>query len=305
VRKVKIRLPATVTNLGPGINSLGLALGMYTSVDITERHDEKLVVETEGEGAGRYSLGLRHPVVLGIMRVFQHLERAPLGLTIRVENPIPLGSGLGVETAFWVAGIIGANNLMGNPFGRDAVLELAAAVSGQPDHAVTAVRGGLTTSTVIDGKITYRSLPVTSLRVVVALPEIDTYADDIEGVVPERVLLADALHNLSQIPMLLDALREGDHKLLKQVMDDRLYTPFLRPFIPGFDRVIELAQRAGASGITFSERGPALIFFASEDHRRLADTLENAFRAAGLSARLWILPVDTQGLVVSMAQSSA
>jgi homoserine kinase len=305
VRKVKIRLPATITNLGPGINSLGLALGMYTSVDITERSDEKLVVEPEGEGAGRYSLGLRHPVVLGIIRVFQHLERAPLGLTIRVENPIPLGSGLGVETAFWVAGIIGANNLMGNPFGRDAVLELAAEVSGEPGHAVTTVRGGLTTSTVIEGKILYRSLPVTSLRVVVALPEIESYADDTEGVVPERVLLADALHNLSEIPMLLDALREGDHTLLRQVMDDRLYTPFLRPFVPGFDRVIELARRAGASGITLSGRGPALVFFAPDDHRKLAETLENAFRAAGISARLWILPVDTQGLVVSVAQSSS
>src|SRR5690606_6688598 len=140
------------------------------------------------------SIGLRHPVVRGMMRVFQRIERAPLGLLVRVDNTIPLNSGLGAETAFWVAGMIGANNLMGNPLDRETVLKMAAEASQQPGHVIAAIHGGLTASAFTGDKLVYRSLPVAALRLVVALPDAESYAADTEAVVPERVLLADALH---------------------------------------------------------------------------------------------------------------
>jgi homoserine kinase len=304
MRKVKVTLPATVTNLGPGINSLGLSIALHSIVDITERKDQLLVVEPTGEGAGQYSVGLRHPVALGLLRVFQRLERSAVGLTVRIENRIPLASGLGAEAAFWVAGIIGANNLMGNPFSREQVIHMAAEVSGQTDRAVTTILGGLTATTRRDEKVIYRSLPVSALRVVVALPELDSYARDIEGVIPDRILLSDALDNLRQMPMLLDALREGDFGVIGQVMDDRLYTPFFRPFIRGYEQVVEAARQNGASGVTLSGTGPALVIFAESNHRKLADAVQAAFKTSGVTARVWILPIDTQGVVVSLAQSS-
>ena len=144
MRKVKVVLPATVTNLGPGLNSLALALALHVTVEIIERTDDIFTVETSGEGAGYYSTGLRHPVVLGLAYIFQKLERAPLGLTIRVDSRIPPASGLGSEAAFLIAGVIGANNLFGNPFNRETIVTLAAEVCRRPDHAVTAILGGLT-----------------------------------------------------------------------------------------------------------------------------------------------------------------
>lgn len=304
MRRVKITLPATVLGLGPAVKGLGLALGMHLIVEVSERGDETLMVEPTGEGAGRYSVGARHPVVLGLSRVFQRLERAPLGLNVRIENRIPLDCGLGAETAFLVAGVVGANNLMGNPFARGDVLQIVLEMSGETERAVTTLSGGLTASGVYEGALHYRSLSVAVQRVVLVLPELDDYAQETEGVVADRVLLADALHNLSAIPMLLDALREGDHVLLAKVMSDRLTTPFYRPYIRGYERVIERLRKEGASAVTLSGTGPALVVFAESNHRALADAAQQAFQAAGITSRVWILPVDTQGVVVSVAQSA-
>jgi homoserine kinase len=288
-----------VTNIGPCLGSLGLALGMHTVVEITERNDDTLEVETTGEGAGRYPLGLQHPVVLGLIRLFQRLERTALGLNIRVQNHIPHAAGLGVETAYVVAGLIGGNNLLGNPLNREDVLKMAVGVTQRPEHAVTAILGGLTTS-LLDGEmLTYRSMPVASLRTVVVVPELEGY----EIMTTERVLQSDALYNLSRVPMLIEGLRAGDHALLAQAMDDHLLAPLRKSYLPNYDAIVEIAKNHGASAVTTSENGPALVIFAPDNHRRIAIAIEEAFSEKGIEARTWILPVDTQGVVISAAQS--
>ncbi|MBZ0286468.1 MAG: hypothetical protein K8I30_02555, partial [Anaerolineae bacterium] len=249
MHKVKITLPATITNLGPGLNSLGLAVGLYTSIEISKRDDESLVVETSGEGAGRYGTGLRHPVVLALMRVFQKQERAVLGMTVKVNNNIPLESGLGAEAAFWVAGVIGANNLLGAGYSRENILEIAANISHAPDQTLTTIMGGLTASIINSDRMIHRTLPVGALNVIMVLPEITDYAADVSRVKPERVSWNDAVHNLSRIPLLVEALRTGDLGLIGQVIEDRLYLPYLKSHIAGYDHVAEMARRSGAQAI--------------------------------------------------------
>jgi homoserine kinase len=277
---------------------------MHTIIEIIERADHDLLVEPTGEGAGHYSIGLQHPVVLGLMRIFQRVERAPLGFTVRIENRIPLSSGLGAETAFLVAGVIGANNLLGNVFTRDELLKVAAEITGQPDRAVTGILGGLTASAASDDDFQYHSLPLTAMRLVIALPELDGYLDDTKAIIPERVPLKDALVNLSQLPLLLDALREGNHKRIGQAMHDRLYAPHYQAHIPAYESVVQAARDAGAAAHTFAGDGPALVFFTESSHRDVARAVEEVFTNNDIEARTWILPVDTQGVVISVAQSS-
>jgi homoserine kinase len=304
MHKVKITLPATITNLGPGLGSLGLAVGLYTTIEISRREDENLVVETAGEGAGRYGTGLRHPVVLALMRIFQKQERAVLGMTVKINNHIPLDSGLGAEAAFWVAGVIGANNLLGAVYTRDRILEIAAAISHWPDQTVTTILGGLTSSIINLDILIHRSLPITALSVVIALPELENYMADISRVKPERVALNDALYDLSRLPLLLDGLRTGDLPLIGQVLDDRLQVPYLKSYISGYEHVAEMARRTGAQAVTLSGDGPAMIAFASDNHKKIASAMELAFENVGVKARSWVLPVDQQGVVISVVQSS-
>jgi homoserine kinase len=299
MRRVKIILPATVTDLGPGLGGLGMALGLHTTIEVSERTDDKLIVETAGEDAGRYAVGLRHPVVIGLIRVFQRLEDTVLGLNVRIDNRIPHAAGLGVETAYLTAGIIAANNLLGNPFKREDILLIASEETGRPDQVTAAVLGGLV-SAILDGNVLlHRSLPVATLQVVVVAPDTDDYNAAAEGRIPERVLLKDALHNLGRIPLLLDALREGNLELLGKVSEDRLYAPHTRALIAGAEQAAEEALRLGASAV-IGTQGGALVAFADKNHARIAEAMRAAL---GAGARAWTLPVDRQGIVISVMQS--
>lgn len=302
MQKIKIRLPATITGFGPGPNNLGLALNLYTSVEVSARDDEQLIVDTSGEGAGHYATGLRHPVVLAMMRVFQKLENAPRGLYIRVDNNIPLNSGLGAEDAFMAAGVIGANNLMGGVYNREQLLELAAQVSPRPDSVIASILGGLTAGVLDEEQhLIYRTLPLNPFTVVVAVPELhDYHPPDL----PERVSMEDAEYNLHRVPLLVEALRTGDLSLLTAVLEDRIYTPRVTPSISGYAHVAEIARLAGALAVTTSGSGPAMVIIAERGHERIAEVVETAFQNLEISARVYVLPVDTQGIVVSMMQSA-
>ena len=302
MRKVTVRLPATMTSIGPGIRALGLAVGLYTTVEISERADNQLIVDATGEGAGHYSTGLRHPVTLALMRIFQQMERAPLGIHIRVTNNVPVGSGLGAEAAFWVAGIVGANNLLGRSLSRKDILELSARLCPHPDNAVSALLGGLTSSVSGDDGLIYRSLPATSFPLVIVLPHLEDYPANAS--IPDSVPWDDAVHNLSRLPLLLEGFRTGDLQLIVQMLGDRLVTPRLLGRIPGYQHVRETARLAGALGIMISGSGPALVAFAPRDHNQIAEAMVAAFENAGVKARAWVVPVDTQGVVISAMQST-
>jgi homoserine kinase len=294
MQRVKIVLPAVVTHLGPAVAGLGLALGLHTTVEIGERGDDEWIVETAGEGAGRYGLGLRHPVTRGMIRVFQRLERAPAGATIRIQNSIPYGADLGVDAVFVCAGVIGANNLVGTPLKRADVIALAAETAGRPDQVVPGILGGLTTALASDHAPLYRTLPTAALKAVLVLPQSEPHDDSPARTAGVRVPLDDALYNVSRIPLLLDAFRSGDLALLASVMDDHLSTIKLPR---GYDKAIPAAKASGAA-VTLS--GGAILAFSSGDHRALADSIQAAFNTVGIVARWWSLGVDTQGVVVSV-----
>jgi homoserine kinase len=298
MQRVKITLPAVLTHIGPAVSGLGLAFGLRMTVEISERSDDQWIVETIGEGAGRYGLGLRHPVTQGMIRVFQQVETAPTGVHIRVNNPIPYGADLGVETIFMCAGVVGANNLVGNPLKRADAIALAAKASGRVDQAATTILGGLNACITLDDIPHYRTLASMPLKAVLALPQLGDDAKDPPA--PSRTTrigLEDALHNLARVPLVMEALRGGDLPLLARLFDDHLPQPKLSR---GFDRAVQAAKDLGAA---VTQTGSAVLAFSNEDHHVLADAIQAAFNAVGVIARWWSLTVDTQGVVVSAVSS--
>ncbi|MFN8531014.1 MAG: hypothetical protein U0670_20615 [Anaerolineae bacterium] len=304
MRRIKVTLPATITHLGTGLHSLGLAVALHTTLEISERGDTALNVETTGEDAGRYGLGLRHPVVLGMSRIFQRLERTVPGLNVHVENRIPAALGIGQETTFFVAGIIAANNLFGGSLSRADLLKIAAQVTGRADQAVTTMVGGLTITTQDGERVLYRSLPVTAMKVVIVLPTLPNYLEQIRYAIPDRLPVRDMLHNLSRLPFLIEALRTGDFALAGQAMEDHLFAPYRAVNIPGFEDAVQVAKLNGAASVTLCGNGPAVLALAANNHQRIAEVITGVFEDIGISAKAWVLPIDTQGVVLSVAQTS-
>lgn len=301
MQKIKIRLPATLTNFGANLDSMVLAVGLYTHVELSPRSDNQLIVETEGEGAGHYALGLQHPVVLGISRFFQHLEKTQLGIHIKVKNDIPIHCGLGAETALMLAGIIGANNLMGNPFNRNQLIPLSAKFSPHQDGAIASFIGGLATSISVEQDIIYRALPITPFRMILAIPEIKKFK---VANSPDLVAMKDMQHNLRRTALMQQAFADGDLTLLMQTLNDPIDQPLVQAGISGFSHIAEVARLAGAIGVTTTGRGSTMVFFAHDNLPNLVEVIEQTFKNLDVEARVLNVPVDTQGVVISVMQST-
>lgn len=299
MQKIKIRLPATVTNIGPGIQSLGLALSLYTTVEVSRRDDNRLNIEFQGEGASHYDTPLKNPVTLGLGRFFQRMEKAVLGIDVRIKNDIPLNSGLGAEQAMMVAGLMGANDLMKHPYNRFELMEIAAEIS-DADNAITALLGGLTTSYYEADSLLYRGLTVTPFKIIVVVPEVEDYQPP---ELPENAPFEDVLANTRRLPLLIEAFRKGELDLLTATLTDKLYNPLFSNAITGYGHVMEIGKHAGAMAITVSGDGPTLLAFAENNHERIAEDMRLAFKSTGVEARSWVLPIDTQGVVISAMHS--
>lgn len=315
MRRVKVVLPAAAADFGPSLSGpsggVGLALGLYTTVEFIERTDDQLVVETGGEDAGAYGIGLRHPAVIGMSRVFQYAEKAVLGVTVRVETAAPRALDMGAEAALFAAGIIGGNNLLANPLRRDEVLAMAMRASEQPTHAVTAMLGGLNVLAQPPGGSThYRALALsTRWSVVVIAPgpaqaRTDAPTATAELRPPRALALSEVQRALSAVPLLLEGVRTGDFALLAGLLAAPTW-PFAHAEAAEIAQgvIAAFAPTARCSLTSVGRRG-ALLVFAEREVPRIAEALRDAYDDAGLSARVWVLPVDTQGVVVSVAQTA-
>lgn len=301
MQKIKIRLPATLTHFGPSLDSLGLAVGLYTHVEFSPRSDNQLIVEPEGEGAGHYILGLRHPVVLGMSRFFQQIQKSQLGVHIKIKNEIPIQCGLGAETAFTVAGIIGANNLMGNIYNREQLIPLAAQLSEHQDGAIASFIGGLASSIQVEKEVIYRALPITPFHMILAIPEITNFKVE---TTPDLIAIKDMRQNLRHNAMMQQALANGDMKLLAKSLADPIDQPLIQAGVSGFAHIAEITRREGALGITTTGRGSTIVFFAKDNLPSLVKTIEQAFQNLNIKAKVLTVPVDTQGVVISFMQSA-
>lgn len=300
--KVSVSVPAVCTNVGPGYQVLGLALNLRNTVEMSLEGDDRLTVEVRGEGRGALPTNYYHPAVRAAIKLFQRLEQAPAGLHVVSANEIPLGVGLSARACLTIGGLVGANNLLGSPFSHDDLIDMGIALTGEGEACVTAMRGGLGVCSRDGDALLYRAIEITPLRVVLAMPDLPHYEPRGDDALPPRVRLADAVHNIGRTALLIEALREGDARLLRRVMDDRLHEPFRRDAIPGYEAVIAAAREAGALAVTLCGAGPALLAFAAYNHAHVEQAMRGAFERAGVTARTWSLSSDLQGVVISVIE---
>jgi homoserine kinase len=296
---VKVTVPATSANLGPGFDSMGLALSLTNIVEISKT-DDGLTVEIRGEGASTTPEDETNLVVKAAYIVFKQVDYRPQGLHFVLTNSIPLASGLGSSAAALVGGMVAANTLLDEPLSGDELLALAVKAEGHPDNVCAAFLGGLVISSYMDEHLIYHQAPINPMQVAVVLPAAQRHTKEMRALLPDTVPLKDAAANIGRAALVVQALSEGDYDLLADAMHDRLHEPYRRAAIPGFEQAVEAALEAGASAVAISGAGPSLIAFAPSGHAKIASSMADALKAAtSQEARTWILPVDTKGSVIN------
>ncbi|AGL01933.1 homoserine kinase [Desulfoscipio gibsoniae] len=298
---IRVQVPATTANLGPGFDCLGMALELYNIVEFT-KITRGLVIEVDGEGAGELPRNESNLVYRAAKRVFDKVGYSPAGLRIRLVNNIPVGRGLGSSASAVIGGIIAANRLCDAGLNKREMLALACSMEGHPDNIAPALLGGLVIYASVEGEITWTKIDLPAgLKAVVAVPDFTMSTRDTREALPHMVTMRDAVFNISRAALLVAALQKGDLSVLGTAMDDKLHQPFRAGLIPGFKKVISAARLAGARGVALSGAGSAIVALADNNQGLIAEVMKDTFRESGVSARSLILapsPVGARALEV-------
>jgi homoserine kinase len=292
--RVRVRVPATSANLGPGFDALGLALALYNEIDATEA--DGVSVAVAGEGAGELPTGADNVVARGVRLAYEAAGRPFRGIALRCANHIPASRGLGSSAAAWVGGLVAGNALLGDPLDRDTLLALATRSEGHPDNVAAAIFGGLTVSCVIGDRVRAIALPVpAAITWVVLVPEATSSTAEARAVLPASVPRTDAIFNVQRVALLLAALQAGRAEALGAALDDRLHQPYRLKLFPWMPAVVDAARAAGALGCVLSGAGPSLLAVVGGEDTAVGRAMESAAAIAGVRGRSQAFTVDTGG----------
>lgn len=279
---IKIRVPATSANLGPGFDCLGLALDLWNDISIESA--DKLEYQVTGEGAEKLNKGTKNLLTKAFALAFETCGKKLEPVRICAHNEILLSSGMGSSAAAIVGGLFGANEFLGQPLDTRKLLNLASEMEGHPDNVAPALLGGLVASTTVDGEIISERFEVPEFTMVVVKPELDWPTRVARSVLPKSVSRTDAVFNISRSVLVVEALKSGNLPLLQKVMDDRIHQPYRLRHIKGGLNAYKLARTAGAAAL--SGAGPSIITFVREEAaEELRDELIGCFLKDGISAR--------------------
>lgn len=304
-RRVAAFAPATVGNVGPGLDILGLAVEGPGDVVAAEWTEEPGITVLEPGHAELPREADRHASALAARGVLERVGPATLrgrGIGLSVTKGLPLSGGQGGSAASAVAGAVAVNALLGGPLGAAALIEAClaaeAAVAGRhADNVAPALLGGIVLIRAMDPLDLVR-LPVPEeLCVVLARPDQRMRTAEARAVLPREVSRAVALHQAAQVAAMVAALGSGDYELLGRAVDDRIAEPARAGLLPGFAEAKAAALAAGALGSSISGSGPTVFALTrgADIAERVGAAMREAYAAKRLVAEVIVGRVDRAG----------
>lgn len=288
---VRVRVPASTANLGPGFDALGLALALYDTVEVRVA-ESGLVVNATGQGADTVPTDETHLVVCALRAACHLLDVHPSGLVLNCDNAVPHARGLGSSAAAVVAGVAAAYGLAGRPVDSQA-LQIAAGFEGHADNAAASLYGGLVIAWQ-DGErhSAVRVEPHETLRPVVCIPAEESATKVTRGLLPDKVSHADAAFTAGRAALAVHAITSAP-ALLLPATEDRLHQFYRQPAWPATSRLVDTLRGAGIPA-TVSGAGPTVLALTTDG--QLPDDLDTT----GFS--VLSLDIDRVGVVVEVLE---
>lgn len=270
-RSALVRVPATSANLGPGFDTLGLALAVYDEVEVTAAPEGVLEIEVEGIGADSVPRDAEHLVVTSIATTLERFGARMPGLRLHARNSIPHGRGMGSSGAAIVAGVVAAAGLIGDQrdISNDELLAAATAIEGHPDNVAPSLFGGLTIAWLtMGGEPRSKQLLVhRGVSPVVLIPETTMSTKLARSLQPTSVPHADAIFNVSRSALLIAALAQNP-ELLLEATEDRLHQHYRAAAMPHTAELIGRLRDEGYAAVV-SGAGPSILVLCDSPVQRL------------------------------------
>jgi homoserine kinase len=300
---VAVLTPATSANLGPGFDTLGLALQLYNRFDVEVVEGDPLtpIIDVHGSLGSGLSKGSDNLFFQAFTLLFQRKQVAPPAVKIRMSISIPPGCGLGSSATAVVGGLVAANELLrikGLAVEQEELLAPAveAEAGNHPDNVAPALLGGLVATTTVDGEIrAVKTRFPDSIKAIIFTPSFPM--DTVTGrkLLPANYSRADVTFNTGRVALFLAALQTGHYELIGEAMQDRLHQPYRQALFPAMPDIIQAALDAGAHGASLSGGGSSLIALASTNHQAILRAMQETARSLGVDGSGMILRADQVG----------
>lgn len=291
---LKIKVPASTANMGPGFDVLALSFKLYNEFIFED--SKELIINTPNK---RYN-NKNNLVYRTLVQILEEkgIEAPALKLTMR--NEIPISRGLGSSATCILAGVIAANRYLKKKMTTEEIYLKAVAIEGHCDNISSQFFGGLTLSMREDDRIFYRKANIPSGLLCTALiPDFTLSTKKARAVLPETVSLTDATYNLSHAMLFVESLKNGQFKDLKYFLKDKLHEPYRSSLIPNFDRIIQKAYDLGAYGAFLSGAGPTIMILRKNEENSFKKNIQNYLNTLEDQWKAVDLSIDNEGTIIS------
>lgn len=303
---ITVRVPATSANLGPGFDSLGMAVGLFDTVRIRTNGSGRVRVTVQGEGAAVLPTDETHLIARTVIETVHNAGYAAGGFDLECENVIPHGRGLGSSASAIVSGVLAGNALLPAEAQLDAagLLHACSALEGHPDNVAPALSGGLAVSWEEEGRFrSVRTEVHPDIMPVVAIPATELSTESARGLLPASVPHRDAAANSGRAALLMLAMT-ADPSLLREATEDFLHQSYRAAAMQPSAALVGALRKAGFAAVV-SGAGPTVLTLAAGAGQAAEAEAFIAGHAAAQTGQNWRvlrLRVDGDGATVELHQ---
>src|SRR5689334_18386738 len=299
-----VRVPASSANLGPGFDTLGLALSVYLTCRF--RSSDALAIRVSGRDCARISTGSDNLIWRTALTVAENHRLTMPPIELEIQNDIPLSRGLGSSAAALTAGVVIADQLLGLGWKPPRVLDEAARLEGHPDNVAACVLGSIVASAIDSGGVARAvrlDLPE-RFGVAVVVPDFDLPTSKARSVLPDTYSKQDTVFNVQRSALLIAALTTGTTSAFPAALEDRFHQPYRAALVPGLDEILKL-RAPGLLGCALSGAGPSVVVFFERGHDGVCDLVRQIFRLHGHNSEILRAQIAEHGFVLRREEAGA
>lgn len=292
---MKISIPCSTSNLGPGFDTLGLALNRYLFLEISL--NETFAITMEGNGREHIATDTTNLVYNAANVTAKNFGKKLPEFRLHLKNEIPAYGGLGGSGAAIAGGVVLANEVLQLHLTKEEMLNIAVSIEGHPDNVSAALFGGLTINC-YDTKNTVRCRSVKiekPLSVITCSPHFQVETKKARTILPQNISLSNAVTNIENVASLVAALLCEDFSALSYATEDTLHEQYRATLIPGFHDVKTSARNAGALSFNISGAGPTVFAFAVENEEAIGNAMVKTFAKHHQHSTMEIMHIENSG----------
>ncbi|MCR1950155.1 MULTISPECIES: homoserine kinase [unclassified Clostridium] len=292
---IRVRVPATSANIGPGFDSLGIAFNLYNEYEFSECEEGINFDGFKNEFCNEENI-----VYKAMNTCFEKYDFKPKGLNIKlIKEDIPISRGLGSSSSCIVAGLLGANYIMKNKLSIEELFKIGVDIEGHPDNIAPAFFGGMVVSVMEEKDVIYNKIDIKEgISFIALIPKFELSTAMARKVLPVEVKISDAIYNISRVSLMISSFVSGKYELLKYCCKDAIHEKYRIPLIKDYNLVYNKCISLGALGCFLSGAGPTIMSIIKSNDTKMFSDIKDFLKNENINWDIKELYIDNNGATI-------